>query len=171
MFCVLICVVLVMLLVGICLVVELGRFIVVLVMIVVLSVMGKVMCDGCWWYYLDDGVYGLYSGCIFDYNYYFIDSLDFFGECSLSVLVGLICDSVDVIEDDIMLFELDCGVLIVGCMMGVYMFVMVIDFNFFKKVEIVVINEYIVEECDVVLLIVWLKMCKLVNWWKVFIDC
>lgn len=132
------------------LVAEPGRFIAAPAMTAVSSVMGKAMRDGRWWYYLDDGVYGSYSGRIFDYNHYPIDSLDFFGERSPSVLAGPTCDSVDVIEDDIMLPELDCGALIIGRMMGAYTSATATDFNFFKKAEIVVINEHVAEECDVV---------------------
>jgi ornithine decarboxylase len=45
---------------------------------------------------------------------------------------------------------LDCGALIVGRMMGAYTSATATDFNFFKKAEIVVINEHVAEECDVV---------------------
>ncbi|TPV59704.1 type III PLP-dependent enzyme [Aestuariibacter sp. GS-14] len=131
------------------LIAEPGRFIAAPAMTAVATVMGKSMRDGRWWYYMDDGVYGSYSGRIFDHAQYPIDSLDFFGERSPSVLAGPTCDSIDVIEDNIMLPELECGALIVGRMMGAYTSATATEFNFFKKADIVVINERVGEDCDV----------------------
>ncbi|MBC3767120.1 type III PLP-dependent enzyme [Neptunicella marina] len=132
------------------LIAEPGRFIAAPSMTAVSSVMGKAKREGRWWYYLDDGIYGSYSGRIFDYTHYPIDSLDFFGERSSSVLAGPTCDSVDVIEDNIMLPELECGALIVGRMMGAYTSATATDFNFFRKAEIVVVNDAVSEEYNVV---------------------
>ena len=39
------------------------------------SVMGKAKRDGRWWYYLDDGLYGSYSGQLFDHAKYPVTAL------------------------------------------------------------------------------------------------
>lgn len=59
------------------------------------------------------------------------------------MLVGLICDSIDVVSELIMLLKLNNGDLIISCMMGVYILVIVIDFNFFKCVEVIVLNDVV----------------------------
>jgi len=133
---------------------EPGRYIAAPAMTAVSSVMGKAVREGRWWYYLDDGIYGSYNGHVFDHTLYPVDSLDFFGERSPSVLAGPTCDSIDVIDDDIMLPPLECGDLIVGRMMGAYTWASATEFNFFRKAQIVVINEQVGEECEVVTLVV-----------------
>jgi ornithine decarboxylase len=104
------------------------------------TVMGKAKRDGRWWYYLDDGLYGSYSGQLFDHAKYPVEALRD-GERYPSVLAGPTCDSIDVIDDNIQLPELDVGDLIVGRMMGAYTWASATDFNFFKRARVVVINE------------------------------
>lgn len=132
---------------------EPGRFIAAPAITAVSSVMGKALREGRWWYYLDDGLYGSYSGQLFDHTRYPVDCLDFFGERSPSVLTGPTCDSIDVIDDDILLPPLQCGDLIVGRMMGAYTWASATEFNFFRKAQIVVINEQIGVECEVLPLV------------------
>src|SRR5207248_3192527 len=49
---------------------EPGRYIVGPSAIGVASVMGRARREGHWWYYLDDGLYGSYSGQLFDHARY-----------------------------------------------------------------------------------------------------
>lgn len=135
------------------LIAEPGRFIAAPAITAVSSVMGKALREGRWWYYLDDGLYGSYSGQLFDHTIYPVDCLDFFGERSPSVLAGPTCDSIDVIDDDILLPSLECGDLIVGRMMGAYTWASATEFNFFRKAQIVVINGQVDVECDVLPLV------------------
>jgi ornithine decarboxylase len=125
---------------------EPGRFIAAPAAIAVSSVMGKAKRDGRWWYYLDDGLYGSYSGQIYDHAKYPVESLKPMNEkgegLSLSVLAGPTCDSIDVIDEAIMLPELEVGDLIVGRMMGAYTMASATDFNFFKRAKVVVMNEH-----------------------------
>ncbi|GAB4298426.1 MAG: type III PLP-dependent enzyme [Thiohalomonadaceae bacterium] len=132
---------------------EPGRFISAPAITAVSSVMGKALRDGRWWYYLDDGVYGSYSGQMFDHAKYPVDCLEWQGERHPSVLAGPTCDSIDVIDENIMLPELNEGDLIVGRMMGAYTWASATEFNFFRKAQIVVINEYVGEACEVVPLV------------------
>jgi ornithine decarboxylase len=120
---------------------EPGRFIAAPAAIAISSVMGKAKRDGRWWYYLDDGLYGSYSGQLFDHAKYPVIALRSEGELQPSVLAGPTCDSIDVIDDDILLPELEVGDLIVGRMMGAYTWASATDFNFFKRARVVVMNE------------------------------
>lgn len=120
---------------------EPGRFIVAQCMMSVASVMGQAERDGQMWYYLDDGVYGSFSGLIFDDAQYPLVTLKQEGERVPSVLAGPTCDCIDVIAEDILLPKLDNGDLIVGRMMGAYTSATATDFNFFKRAQTVVFNE------------------------------
>lgn len=120
---------------------EPGRFIVAQSMMSVASVMGQAERDGQTWYYLDDGVYGSFSGLIFDDAQYPLVTLEQEGEYAPSVLAGPTCDSIDVIAENILLPKLDNGDLIIGRMMGAYTSATATDFNFFKRAQTVVFNE------------------------------
>jgi ornithine decarboxylase len=120
---------------------EPGRFISAPSGTCVASVMGKAKRGDRWWYYLDDGVYGSYSGQLYDHATYPVDSLRQEGERRPSVLAGPTCDSIDVIREDIELPELEIGDLVVGRVMGAYTWASATDFNFFRRARIVAINE------------------------------
>ncbi|KPZ58476.1 MULTISPECIES: type III PLP-dependent enzyme [unclassified Pseudoalteromonas] len=121
---------------------EPGRFIVASSVTSVASVMGQATREGKTWYYLDDGIYGSFSGLMFDEAAYPIDSAKQGGERFESVLAGPTCDSIDVISDSIMLPKLNNGDLIISRMMGAYTLATATDFNFFKRAEVVVLNEH-----------------------------
>jgi ornithine decarboxylase len=129
---------------------EPGRFIAAPAAIAVSTVMGKAKRDGRWWYYLDDGLYGSYSGQLFDHAKYPVAALRESGELFASVLAGPTCDSIDVIDDNISLPELEVGDLVVGRMMGAYTWASATDFNFFKRAKVVVMNEQPVDAKRVV---------------------
>jgi ornithine decarboxylase len=120
---------------------EPGRFIVAPAATSVASIMGQAERDGKTWYYLDDGIYGSFSGILFDHGNYPIDAMKWQGERFPSVLVGPTCDSIDVISEDISLPKLINGDLIIGRVMGAYTSATATEFNFFKKAEIVILNE------------------------------
>lgn len=120
---------------------EPGRFIVASSVTSVASVMGQATREGKTWYYLDDGVYGSFSGLMFDEAAYPIDSAKQDSERFESVLAGPTCDSIDVISNSIMLPKLNNGDLIISRMMGAYTLATATDFNFFKRAEVVVLNE------------------------------
>jgi ornithine decarboxylase len=126
---------------------EPGRFIAAPAAIAVSTVMGKAKRDGRWWYYLDDGLYGSYSGQLFDHAKYPVAALRDGGELFESVLAGPTCDSID---DNIALPELEVGDLVVGRMMGAYTWASATDFNFFKRAKVVVMNEQPVDAKRVV---------------------
>ena len=120
---------------------EPGRFIAGPSAIGVASVMGRAQREGHWWYYLDDGLYGSYSGQLYDHARYPVEPLRDSPERLPSVLAGPTCDSIDVIAENLMLPELKAGDLIVGRAMGAYTWASASDFNFFPKATVVAVNE------------------------------
>jgi ornithine decarboxylase len=119
---------------------EPGRYIAGPAAIAVSSVMGRAQRSGAWWYYLDDGVYGSYSGQLYDHGHYPIRALRE-GPLHASVLAGPTCDSIDVIAEDIRLPKLKEGDLLVGSAMGAYTWAHASEFNFFPKATVVSVNE------------------------------
>lgn len=120
---------------------EPGRFIVGPAGTLLTSVMGRAQRDGRWWYYLDDGLYGSFSGQLFDHARYPIEPLRAgSGEREHAVLAGPTCDSIDVIAEDIELPLLQAGDILVGRQMGAYTTASATDFNFFSRARTVVVN-------------------------------
>ena len=119
---------------------EPGRYIVGPSAIGVASVMGRAQREGHWWYYLDDGLYGAYSGQLFDHARYPVEPLRDAPERLPSVLAGPTCDSIDVIAENLMLPLLKVGDLVVGRAMGAYTWASATEFNFFPKPTVVTVN-------------------------------
>ena len=119
---------------------EPGRYIVGPAAIGVASVMGRAQREGHWWYYLDDGLYGSYSGQLYDHARYPVEPLRDGGERLPSVLAGPTCDSIDVIAENLMLPQLKAGDLIIGRAMGAYTRASATDFNFFPRATVVAVN-------------------------------
>ena len=115
---------------------EPGRYIAAPAAIAVASVMGRAQRDGRWWYYLDDGLYGSYSGQIYDHAKYPLEALVPPGPTFPSILAGPTCDSIDVIREEIELPKLDMGDLIVGRVMGAYTWASASEFNFFPRATV-----------------------------------
>jgi ornithine decarboxylase len=85
-------------------------------------------------------VYNSYSGRIYDHAQYPIRTLKQ-GSTKACVLAGPTCDSIDVIEENILLPELEIGDLLVGEVMGAYTAATATEFNSLPKSKIVVLNE------------------------------
>ena len=128
---------------------EPGRFLVAPAVISISSVMGKANRSGTTWYYLDDGVYGSFSGRIYDHAEYPLRTLKT-GNEKPCVLAGPTCDSIDVIAENISLPEMEIGDLVIGEMMGAYTAATATDFNSLNKATIIVLNE-LKQETDSVL--------------------
>lgn len=92
------------------------------------------------WYYLDDGVYGSFSGQVFDHTRYPVTVLRTDGPVHCSVLAGPTCDSFDVIAEDLELPEQDVGDLVVTPMMGAYTAASATDFNGVPRARVVVLD-------------------------------
>jgi ornithine decarboxylase len=126
---------------GLRVIAEPGRYIAGPAAIGVSTVMGRAEREGHWWYYLDDGLYGSFSGQLFDHARYPIESLKTGGELKPSVLAGPTCDSIDVIAENLMLPKLKAGDLIIGRAMGAYTWASASEFNFFPRATVVSVNE------------------------------
>ena len=120
---------------------EPGRYVVGPAAVGVAAVMGRAKREGHWWYYLDDGMYGSYSGQLFDHARYPVESLRNGEERLPSVLAGPTCDSNDVVAENIMLPHLKVGDLLVGRAMGAYTWASATDFNFFPRATVVAVNQ------------------------------
>ncbi len=129
---------------------EPGRYIAAPAVTAIASVTGKAIRGDAIWYYLDDGVYGSYSGKVYDSATYPLEVLEGSGRPRKSVLAGPTCDSIDVIAEEIMLPELEIGDLIIGHMMGAYTIATATDFNLFPKPKIVVMGQGAAANADTV---------------------
>jgi len=119
---------------------EPGRYIAAPAAVAVASVMGRALRGDRWWYYLDDGLYGSYSGQVYDHMSYPLEALVPAGPTYPSVLAGPTCDSIDVISDKLELPKLDLGDLIVGREMGAYTSASATDFNFFPRATVLTLD-------------------------------
>lgn len=119
---------------------EPGRYLIAPAAASVTTVVGKALRGDQPWYYLDDGVYGMFSGRIYDHARY---PLHVFrsGATKPSAVVGPTCDSIDVIEEALELPDLAIGDLVIGRMMGAYTAATASTFNSLPVPRIVVLNE------------------------------
>jgi ornithine decarboxylase len=118
---------------------EPGRFIAAPSMTCIASVIGRARRRDRMWYYLDDGVYGSFSGQIFDHVSYPLFTLRE-GPLQPCVLAGPTCDSIDVIREEAMLPELELGDLVIAPMMGAYTSATATEFNSLPRTHIIAIN-------------------------------
>ncbi|GAA4650587.1 type III PLP-dependent enzyme [Kistimonas scapharcae] len=119
---------------------EPGRYIAAPAATSVSSIMGIAHRQGRCWYYLDDGLYGSFSGQLYDYRRYPLTVFSDQHEREHAVLSGPTCDSIDVIAEDIRLPRLSMGDLVIGHQMGAYTIASATDFNLFPRARDVVIN-------------------------------
>jgi ornithine decarboxylase len=122
------------------LIIEPGRCVSGGCMTLVTRVIGRNVRNGVTWYYIDDGVYGAFSGIMFDKcNYRLVSnrsaSLE---EC---VVAGPTCDSIDVVARDQKLPRLAIGELLLVPGMGAYTIASATSFNGFAPPRTIVVNE------------------------------
>lgn len=98
---------------------EPGRVLVAPAVICIATVVGKSLRDGVRWYYLDDGIYGSFSGQLFDHARYPLQVLRE-GPGERCVIAGPTCDSIDIVAEGLELPELEPGDLVIGHEMGAY---------------------------------------------------
>jgi ornithine decarboxylase len=118
---------------------EPGRFISGPSMFLATKVIGKSLRDDVCWYYLDEGVYGSFSGKVYDHAEYPLFTSRT-GPSRNSVLAGPTCDSVDVVYENISLPELQIGDILIFDSMGAYTTASASTFNGFPKATIVCID-------------------------------
>jgi len=113
----------------------------------VTKVIGRTIRNGAPWYYIDDGVYGAFSGKIFDKcDYRLISNRS--GSLEECVVAGPSCDSIDIVARDQKLPRLAVGDLLLVPGMGAYTSASATSFNGFAPPSTIVApdEEQIVEE-------------------------
>jgi ornithine decarboxylase len=118
---------------------EPGRFISATAVTLVASVIGKSIRSGKPWYFLDDGLYGSFSGRVYDHARYQVFT-NRNTTWKRSVLAGPTCDSFDVIYKDILLPPLEVGDILSFPAMGAYCAVSASSFNCLKGAEYIVVD-------------------------------
>jgi len=120
---------------------EPGRYLSAPSMTAISSVSGKARRGDVVWYYLDDGVYGSYSGQLFDHATYPLTVFSDHSQRESAVRAGPACDSIDVIAEGLQLPHLNMGDLVVGRHMGAYTSASATDFNLLARAKIIVMNQ------------------------------
>jgi ornithine decarboxylase len=118
---------------------EPGRYICGTSMTLAARVIGKSLRKGVMWYYLDEGLYGSFSGKVYDHTDYPM-VLGKAGKKINSVLAGPTCDSTDIVYENIYLPELEVGDVLLFGSMGAYTTASATNFNGFPKAGIVVVD-------------------------------
>lgn len=124
---------------GIKVIAEPGRYICGDAFCLAVTVIGKTVRDGKPWYYIDDGVYGSFSGRVFDQCDYLIVSEKTEGVQD-SVIAGPTCDSFDVVYNSYPLPELSLGDILLVTSMGAYTVASATYFNGFAPARIIAID-------------------------------
>ena len=122
---------------------EPGRALVASAVSSVNSVIGVAWRKGKPWYYLDDGVYGAFSGRVFDHAEFVVSALGNTSTADLeeAVLAGPTCDSIDVITEHAQMPKLNIGDRVVSNMMGAYSLATATEFNSIPKPPVIVIDD------------------------------
>lgn len=114
---------------------EPGRYICGTAMNAIMRVIGKQARDGQMCYYLDDGVYGIFTGVFYDHWEYELNTYKA-GKMLPSTFFGPSCDSLDVISKSYMSPDLDMDDIVVASDCGAYTTAASTNFNGFEKAEI-----------------------------------
>ena len=126
---------------GIRVIAEPGRFICGPAAIDLSTVMGRARREGRWWYYLDDGIYGTFSGQQYDKMRFPVEPVHGRDRPrDPCVISGPTCDSLDVIAEDMPMPALEIGELLIARQIGAYTVSTSTDFNFFPRAKVIAVN-------------------------------
>ena len=117
---------------------EPGRYICGTVANLITSVIGVTERGGQPWYFLDDGLYGTFSGVIFDQWDFKLISFKEGDERVAATFAGPSCDSLDIMFRGRMTVPLEVGDLLLVPSCGAYTSASATTFNGFSKAEFVV---------------------------------
>lgn len=118
---------------------EPGRYLSGPSMTLVARVIGKTIRDGVRWYFIDDGLYGSFSGKVFDHAEYPMH-VPRKGKRHLSTIAGPTCDSFDVVYENVGLPELHIGDVLLFGAMGAYTNASATTFNGMPPADIVLVD-------------------------------
>lgn len=100
---------------------EPGRYLTANAGMSVCKIIGKKIKQDTIWYFLDDGIYGLYSANLFDHGQYIPKPLiKLTGPLKKSIFCGPTCDSIDIFQSESFLPEMEIGDLMINTNMGAY---------------------------------------------------
>ncbi|MBP5474678.1 MAG: type III PLP-dependent enzyme, partial [Methanomicrobium sp.] len=119
---------------------EPGRFIVANACVLVSKVIGKAVRDGKTCYYINDGIYGTYSGLVFDHISYPILSFKESEETKLSSVFGPTCDAFDTLTLSAELPDLRIGDFVYTENIGAYSSASATLFNGCEPAKVLHIN-------------------------------
>jgi ornithine decarboxylase len=126
---------------GIRVIAEPGRCLCAEAITLIVSVIGKTHRNGRTWYFIDDGLYGSFSGKVYDHADFPLLAEDSGGRAvHPCVVAGPTCDSTDVVARDQFLPDLDVGDLLLVPSMGAYTSVSASGFNGMDVARIVAID-------------------------------
>lgn len=118
---------------------EPGRFIVGDAANLILTVVGKSKRNNVWWYYVDDGLYGSFSGRIYDHcDYTILTDRD--GPREQCIIAGPTCDSFDVIYHHSVMPELHVGDTLIALSMGAYTTCSASHFNGYPPARTIIVD-------------------------------
>ncbi len=120
------------------LIAEPGRALVGPAGMLITRVIGRSIRNNMNYYYLDDGVYGDFSGIVFDHSHYDFKALKRTPRF-LSVLAGPTCDSFDTIARGVELPELEVGDVVYVPNIGAYSCASALTFNGIPPAKVLVI--------------------------------
>jgi ornithine decarboxylase len=118
---------------------EPGRYLVGSAVTLAARVIGKSIRNGVHWYYIDEGVYGSFSGKIYDHVEYPMFTART-GERALSTIAGPTCDSFDVVYERVLLPEMEIGDVLMFESMGAYTNASASTFNGIPKAKLIVVD-------------------------------
>lgn len=119
---------------------EPGRFMCGTVANLITSVIGTQQRDGKQWYFLDDGLYGTFSGVIFDHWDFELETFKS-GDQIPAIFAGPSCDSLDIMFYDKLTTPLKLGDLLLVPNCGAYTSASATVFNGFAKTPIIIWEE------------------------------
>ncbi len=126
---------------GVRVIAEPGRFIAGPAAIALATVMGRARREGRWWYYLDDGIYGTFSGQLYDKMRFPLEPLVGADRPrEPCVIAGPTCDSLDVVAEDLPMPVLETGERLLARQIGAYTMACATDFNFFPRAKVIAVN-------------------------------
>ncbi len=118
---------------------EPGRFICGNAVTLFSSVIGKSIRDRIKWYYIDDGLYGSFSGRVYDHcSYHILTNRN--TKWEKAVLAGPTCDSFDVIYDNCLLPPLEMDDILMFPGMGAYCSVSATGFNGLRHARVITVD-------------------------------
>jgi ornithine decarboxylase len=119
---------------------EPGRFLVATAGTLVAEIIGKAVRGGKKCYYINDGIYGTFSGVLFDHIQYSLKSFRD-GPRELCAVFGPTCDALDTVSVAEMLPELELGELVYSENIGAYSHASATYFNGFPPAKVLHINQ------------------------------